>query len=47
MLINKLSMLINQLNISQLSEQDIERVLDQSIVLFKFLVDQDVFERYV
>lgn len=29
-----------------LSEQDIERVLDQSIVLFKFLVDKDVFERY-
>ena len=31
----------------QLTEQDIERVLDQSIVLFKFLVDKDVFERYV
>lgn len=29
-----------------LSEQDIETVLDQSIVLFKFLVDKDIFERY-
>lgn len=30
----------------QMSEQDIELVLDKSMVLFRFLQEKDVFERY-
>lgn len=29
-----------------MSEQDIELVLDKSMVLFRFLQEKDVFERY-
>lgn len=29
-----------------MSEQDIENVLDKSMVLFRFLQEKDVFERY-
>lgn len=29
-----------------MSEQDIEQVLDKSMVLFRFLQEKDVFERY-
>ena len=30
----------------QMSEQEIENVLDKSMVLFRFLQEKDVFERY-
>jgi hypothetical protein len=30
----------------QMSEQEIEGVLDKSMVLFRFLQEKDVFERY-
>ena len=30
----------------QMTEQDIENVLDKSMVLFRFLQEKDVFERY-
>ena len=30
----------------QMSEQEIEAVLDKSMVLFRFLQEKDVFERY-
>lgn len=30
----------------QMSEQEIELVLDKSMVLFRFLQEKDVFERY-
>lgn len=29
-----------------MSEQDIEAVLDKTMVLFRFLLEKDVFERY-
>lgn len=36
----------NLLIILQMSEQEIEMVLDKSMVLFRFLQEKDVFERY-
>jgi hypothetical protein len=30
----------------QLSEQEIDQVLDKSMVLFRYLQEKDVFERY-
>lgn len=32
--------------ICQMSEQEIEAVLDKTMVLFRFLQEKDVFERY-
>ena len=32
--------------LEQMSEQEIENVLDKSMVLFRFLQEKDVFERY-
>ena len=32
--------------VMQMSEQEIENVLDKSMVLFRFLQEKDVFERY-
>src|SRR6218665_738339 len=32
--------------LSQMSEKEIENVLDKSMVLFRFLQEKDVFERY-
>lgn len=38
---------INQtFNISQMSEQEIEVILDKTMVLFRYLLEKDVFERY-
>jgi long-subunit acyl-CoA synthetase (AMP-forming) len=31
---------------AQMSEQEIEVILDKSLVLFRFLQEKDVFERY-
>ena len=36
----------NCLFLLQMSEQEIENVLDKSMVLFRFLQEKDVFERY-
>lgn len=33
-------------DIIQMSEQEIEAVLDKTMVLFRFLQEKDVFERY-
>jgi len=30
----------------QMSEQEIESILDKTMVLFRFLLEKDVFERY-
>lgn len=38
--------LIMALNLYQMSEQEIEAVLDKTMVLFRFLQEKDVFERY-
>lgn len=34
------------LHIIQMSEQEIETVLDKTMVLFRYLLEKDVFERY-
>lgn len=31
---------------SQMSEQEIETILDKTMVLFRYLLEKDVFERY-
>ena len=41
------AMIINPYTVLlQMSEQEIETVLDKSMVLFRFLQEKDVFERY-
>lgn len=44
-LCNKFSVFIFH-SIFQMTEQEIESVLDKSMVLFRFLQEKDVFERY-
>ena len=39
-------MIFISLSLFQMSEQEIEIVLDKSMVLFRFLQEKDVFERY-
>lgn len=37
---------ISFLSIRQMTEQEIETILDKTMVLFRYLLEKDVFERY-
>lgn len=39
-------MKIRKLFILQLTEQEVETILDKAMVLFRFMQEKDVFERY-